>query len=317
MFKKINNPILFQGSLKKKNYFEGWYYKIVNSGQNISLAFIPGVSINSKNTHAFIQVFITKKNNDLKTKYISYELSDFNFKNSPFIMSVGNSFFSEDHIEISIQEKDIFIEGKLNFSEMEKIKTSIFSPSIMGFFAFFKFMECYHGVISMRNKINGTLKIDDETIDFSDGVGYIEKDWGKSFPKEYVWMQCNHFKNKETSFMFSEAIIPFLGLSFHGLIVNLIYDLKEYRFATYNFAKVVKKDIKSNQVYYEIKKRKLKLVITAVNGKTTSLASPDNGAMVKTIKEGLSGIIRLVLYKNNVLIYQDEGTDAGLEIMMK
>jgi hypothetical protein len=115
--------------------------------------------------------------------------------------------------------------------------------------------------------------------------------------------------------MFSEAIIPFLGLSFHGLIINLIYNNEEYRFSTYNFAKVIKKEIESNKVYYG-KKGKLKLIVTAVNGKTTSLASPDKGAMIKTIKEGLSGIIKLQLYKNNVLIYEDEGAQAGLEIMM-
>ncbi|MCK7537696.1 MAG: tocopherol cyclase family protein [Marinilabiliales bacterium] len=30
--------------------------------------------------------------------------------------------------------------------------------------------------------------------DFSGGRGYIEKDWGHSFPSAYVWMQSNHFQ---------------------------------------------------------------------------------------------------------------------------
>lgn len=33
----------------------------------------------------------------------------------------------------------------------------------------------------------------EETIDFK-GKGYIEADRGKSFPKYYLWAQCNHFK---------------------------------------------------------------------------------------------------------------------------
>jgi len=274
MFRKIKNPILFQGSLKKKNYFEGWYYKIVSHDLSYSLAIIPGVSVNKENPHAFIQLFITNKKGDLKTRYLTYDIKDFLTEDNPFSLSIENNRFSVDSIDLLIDDQEISLNGNLHFSNQIKIKTSFFSPSIMGFFSYFKFMECYHGVISMNHSIEGKLNIDGEIIDFSGGLGYIEKDWGKSFPKEYVWMQCNHFKTEDTSFMFSEALIPFFGLRFKGLIVNLVVNNQEYRFATYNSSKVKVKDILSNQVYYEIKKGKQRLIVTAINGKTTSLQSP-------------------------------------------
>ncbi|MBN2613071.1 MAG: hypothetical protein JXB00_16070, partial [Bacteroidales bacterium] len=35
-FKKAGNTIIFQGNKKKKNYFEGWYFKMVaNDGSSI------------------------------------------------------------------------------------------------------------------------------------------------------------------------------------------------------------------------------------------------------------------------------------------
>jgi hypothetical protein len=117
--------------------------------------------------------------------------------------------------------------------------------------------------------------------------------------------------------MFSEAIIPFKIFFFNGLIISLIIDKKEYRFATYNGSKVTAKAITSNSVRYEIKKGKLKLIVEALNDKTTSLSSPKNGAMIQSIKEGLSGVIKLQLFVNNNLIYEDTGTHAGLEIMMQ
>lgn len=49
MIKKIYFPILFQGNLNKKNYFEGWYYKLVNKDKTISLSFIPGINLTSYN----------------------------------------------------------------------------------------------------------------------------------------------------------------------------------------------------------------------------------------------------------------------------
>ncbi len=58
MFEKIKNPILFQGHLKKRNYFEGWYYKQVTADQKTSLSFIPGVSLNKNDSHSFIQYIL-------------------------------------------------------------------------------------------------------------------------------------------------------------------------------------------------------------------------------------------------------------------
>ena len=56
--RKIWNDAIFQGKNKKKNYFEGWYFKIVNSEENEIYAIIPGISYdkNGKGT-AFVQFF--------------------------------------------------------------------------------------------------------------------------------------------------------------------------------------------------------------------------------------------------------------------
>ncbi|QWC00185.1 hypothetical protein KHQ88_01060 [Mycoplasmatota bacterium] len=317
MFKKINNPILFQGHLKKKQYFEGWYYKIVSQNGDYSLALIPGISLNQLDSHAFIQVFIVYRQKELRTHYLQYPLQDFKTESDVFKLSIKDSIFKEDALLMTMDTKDISIKGSLSFEAIEGIKRSFISPSMMGFFSYFRFMECYHGVVSMSHRLKGQLKIDDQMIDFTGGKGYIEKDWGKSFPSQYVWMQSNHFKDPHTSFMFSHATIPFLGFSFPGLIVNLRLNEKEYRFATYNFSKVIKKKIKNHQVYYEIKKGKTKLVVKASNDKTTSLKSPDKGQMINSIKEGLSGKIYIWLYVKGQLMYEDIGKYAGLEIMMK
>ena len=37
----------------------------------------------------------------------------------------------------------------------------------------------------------------EQTIDFTNGVGYIEGDSGTSFPESYVWVHCNDFSEKK------------------------------------------------------------------------------------------------------------------------
>ena len=42
------NPEEFRGRGKKRNYFEGWYFKLVSADENTALAIIPGIAINAE-----------------------------------------------------------------------------------------------------------------------------------------------------------------------------------------------------------------------------------------------------------------------------
>jgi len=72
----------------------------------------------------------------------------------------------------------------------------------MGWYSYIPFMECKHGIVSVNHKISGTLRIDNELIDLNEGKGYIEKDWGTSFPEAWIWIQSNNFNNPDTAFTF-------------------------------------------------------------------------------------------------------------------
>lgn len=317
--KKLLHPEYFQGQKKKNNYFEGWYYKFVSQDELTTLAFIPGLALNQDDKHAFIQVFISRTIDntiDLKTYYFRYNVEDFRFNQQEYEIAIGDNIFTDSLVSIKLENNEINLQGILNINNLTPIKSSILVPNIMGFFGYFNFMECYHGVISMSHTIDGIIEINHEQVRFDNGKGYIEKDWGKSFPKAYVWLQSNHFNNSNTSLMFSYATIPFLGMSFKGLISNFIYQNKEYRFATYNGTKIESKNINNNLVEFLLIKGKYKLKIKAVSNHQIDLASPRNGKMIEQIKEGLSGTISVAFYIKNHLVYEDIGKHAGIEIMM-
>lgn len=318
MFKRIRHPELYQGVHKKTNYFEGWYYKLVSKTHDVTLALIPGISLNKKDPHAFIQVFISQKNqgeHTLTTRYFRYAISAFIPQEQPFSIAIDQNFFSKEKIELHLNDHDIKLNGVIMLHHLTPLKTSLYAPNIMGPFAYLNFMECYHGVVSMNHMLSGSVTLNQKTIDFHQGKGYIEKDWGKSFPRAYVWLQSNHFSDASTSFMFSYADIPFGKRYFKGLIVNVVIGQKEYRFATYNRAKVIREDIQNNRVHYQIKKGKYMLDIKAHSMIETSLASPKNGEMINQIKEGLSGEVAITLYQGKDVLYEDTGYHAGIEIM--
>ena len=63
--------------------------------------------------------------------------------------------------------------------------------------AFASFMECNHAILSMQNRIDGLVNVNHNKISFNNSIGYIEKDWGCSFPKSYIWCQGNHFQQSK------------------------------------------------------------------------------------------------------------------------
>jgi hypothetical protein len=203
----------------------------------------------------------------------------------------------------------------LEIAGITPIRTCVSSPSIMGWFAYLPFMECNHDVVSMNHRLSGSLELNGIALDFNGGKGYIEKDYGRSFPDTYVWMQSNHFKRDETSFMFSYATIPYLGFRFRGFIANLVIHGKEYRFATYNRAHMMIRTQTTDHIVFELKKGSHKLVVDAHNHTTAELASPRDGMMEGTIREGLSGTLELTLHENDHVIFSDTGRHAGLEIV--
>lgn len=308
----IKNPQNFQGKkyLKtNKNYFEGWYFK--NTNNKTAISFIPGININDREKKAFIQVITTKF-----SYFINYDIEDFKFNYKPFYIKIGNNYFSEDKIHINIKDdsQKLIINGKIKYTDHININTSFLSPNIMGPFSYIPFMECNHAILSMKSTSNGFININGNKVIFNNDSSYIEKDWGYSFPKNYIWCQGNNFKNMNTTFMLSIADIPFKIFNFKGFICTLIIDNKEYKFTTYNNAKIIKCDTEDS-INIILKKGHYTLNINSENISGLRLLAPVKGKMEKDILESISAIIKVTLKKDNKVIFSDTSTSCGLEIV--
>ena len=224
-------PELFQGYLRKKRYFEGFYFKHVTPEMDHVYSFIPGISLAADHPHSFIQVINGITGN---SDYVEYAADEFSLDRKRFLLKVGNSSFSENHIDLNIRNDSLSITGHINYSNLVKYPEIFLSPGIMGWYSYVPFMECKHGIISVNHDLSGEISVNGKSINFRNGKGYIEKDWGVSFPEAWIWIQCNNFKNKASSFSFSIAKIPWLGKFFIGFISFLYYNERFFLFSSYN-----------------------------------------------------------------------------------
>ncbi len=307
---------VFQGAGKTKHYFEGWYFKIVDKEAKNILAVIPGISIeeNIKKSHCFIQIMDAIR---AESFYMKYDVKAFDYSKNKFLVSIDGNHFSERSIALNINKKNFNIKGRLDFKGLSPWPKSIMSPGAMGWYSYIPFMECYHGVISMDHSICGVLTINGENIDYEGGRGYIEKDWGKSFPQGWIWAQTNHFSSKKTSIMLSVAKIPFKKSSFTGFICGLMINEKFYKFATYTGAKIKNIAIENNKGYVWLENKNHSLKIQTINSKGATLASPEMGAMAGRINESIDALIKVELYdkRKDKIIFKDESRLGALEVV--
>ena len=308
----IRNPNLYNGKNKKDNFFEGWYYKLVTKHRKYTLAIIPGISLSS-DSHSFIQVL---RGEDVLYDYFRFYKNDFFSSNSYLKINISNNSFSLDGIFLDLYNSKLKIKGSLLFSNLVKWSDSIINPGSMGFYNYLKFMECYSQVCALDGDIKGTLSINDNIIDFNDGKVYIEKNWGRSFPVEWLWIQSNTFKDSRATITCSLGEIPFPLKNFRGFLIGVTVDNMFFPFTTMNRSKLDLK-VENDDILLTVIHKNLRLSLKTITDTNSFILcyGPKNGQMVPFVKETLTAKVQMELVdtKNNTLIYSGEGSNTGIE----
>ncbi len=312
--KSLRTPDLYHGRLSK-NYFEGWYFKLVDSKMKHAFAFIPGVfySPSGGYDHAFIQVIDGME----KTyQYERFKTNDFSAARDNFAVNVGGSSFGRSGLDFNLAGRGATVKGRVDFSNHLGWPDSFLNPGSMGFYNYIPKMQCYAQVCVMDFDLSGSLEINGQFVDFTGGKGYIEKNWGSAFPYSWVWVQGNSFQKARASLSCSLAHIPFPVSSFRGFLVGLYVDDCFYEFTTMNRSKaeVIQK---GTDIVMHLKNRRHSLTLDCETNSEDFilLNGPRGDQMVPLVQENLQGKVTVILKENagRKVIYEDFSQCAGVE----
>ncbi len=315
----LYNPPLFQGRRRKRSYFEGWYFKfsptVHTEDHNAfpeTLAFIPGISIDAEGQRkAFVQV---NSSTMQQSWYVPYPIEEFSAARKKFLVTIGKNRFSATGLQLDITHGDLRVQGEVTFRDIVSYPSSLLSPGIMGWYAFVPKMECNHGVVSLHHKVQGEIAIGERTVVLDSHTGYIEKDWGSSFPEAWVWLQSSTWTGGIRSVLLSVAKIPFLGRFFIGCLGYVLLEDRLIRFGTYTGAVIEAVDIGENAVSVTIRNGKERLAFKALGGTGAHLAAPRQGSMDRVITESLDGTVDLeVRDRSGATVCSGTGYCSGVE----
>ncbi|WBW96738.1 tocopherol cyclase family protein [Oceanirhabdus sp. W0125-5] len=315
MLREVRNPDLYHGAKKKRNFFEGWYFKVCDRNNDNVFAFIPGIAKGSSNdeAHSFVQVLEGKS---AFYSYIKFNEKDFKFNKNHFHVNVKNNSFSLEGIKVELIHKKKRIKGFLKFKNIKKWPDTLINPGSMGFYNYLWFMECYSQVCVQDGEIVGELQVGDEIIDFNGGKVYVEKNWGKSFPKSWIWVQSNSFEEDDVAFTCSIGRVPFLLGSFSGFLVGLYIKDKFYSFTTINKSTMeIRRGESDVEIVFRRKNLELKVKTQSEKDMFMLCMGPKDGEMIPLVEENLKGEVELELrdIESSQVIYGGKGKSTGIE----
>lgn len=246
----------------------------------------------------------------LRTHYVDFSAEQFRPAPDRFDVQVGDNRFHATGLDLALPD----FSGSLTFEDLHPWTRQLGAPGIMGWYGFVPFMECYHDVISMHHQLRGSLRIHVTEVDFTGGIGYLEKDWGRNFPSSWVWVQTNHFDHPTpVSIMASVARIPWLGSYFIGHIVGFWFEGELHRFATYTGSKF---DLQLEQDRFTLtfRSRRKRLVLRARVAAGGTLISPNPEGMHGKINESMQSEVEVQFYVDDALCFAGTGRNTGLEV---
>jgi tocopherol cyclase len=326
---KIWNPGVFHGKKQDQQFFEGWYYKLISPDREDRWAVIPGVFYHPdpQLRHCFVQVLNGASS---QVTYHRFPVGEFQADLSEFQIQIAGSSFHSHGFSLDLDSEGQRVIGEAAFEGLTPWPVTLLSPGVMGPYRFTPLMQTYHGILSLDHTIQGQLLINDQVVDFSRGRGYMEKDWGRTFPRAYIWMQTNHFLEQGVSLTASVATIPWLSGWFRGFLVGLLVDGRLYRFTTYLGSEILSLTVDDHHVNWVLTGKpisdrdrrfsRLELTIAAERSGGGLLSSPELNGMTPRILESLTAVIDVDLKGftrgsgKPEIIYQGKGTCGGLEI---
>jgi hypothetical protein len=281
-------PSSLKGNFKEDKYFEGWFQKVYSKKHKSSFIIIYGYATrNSYDTFGFIQVLIPNEN----IKILYFPKSEISCDPNRHIIRMGNNMLTTELIRINSSNLNIH----LNLSNNQPIQT--FKNS-MGYTYFIPNLPCYHSVMNSSHVVAGKIFYNDVRYTLDNEIGYLEKNWGTSFPETYFWLHAVDPTDRQVSLLFSRAEIKWLGQKFIKHIGHFHFDGKEIDLRDLkHFSYSSFMPSPENQIL-RITSKAISLEISILYRKKVKFKGPKEGQLSRDIYHYTDALINVCLIQN-------------------
>lgn len=294
---------------KNKSHFENWYFRLVDADKEHALGIMVGKYIGEKEEEAFIQIIDSALQ---KNMYLSYPVKK--MQSIEGGIQIEENEFGEQRIILNIKSEKGSLTGEVFFSQHRGLKQSFWKPGLMGPYKYLPFLKSYHEVISLQSALRGSLWLNGREISFNEGKGYIEKDWGREFPKVWLWAQCNHFKKHDLSLMIGITRLPIFFDYYTSFAIPIWHHEELEIFSNYNGGHIAKLYRYKGYVHLIVVQKNKLLDIKLYGNDEISCISAKNSHSIRDVYACEEAKIEIKLTQDKEVVLEEVGHLCEIEI---
>ncbi len=178
-------------------FFEGWYYRLTLPDRGVAFAFMHAIDDphgTSPHSGGMVQVLTPDDRCLWRTlpdarafsaRRDRLELSHWNRRGEGY--SIG-----EAHHRGHLRDPRTQSTCTWDFA-IARPTPWLQSRATMGWWSYFPIFEPGWQVLCLRAQAAGWVRWQGQTHHFRNGIVYAEKNWGRSFPQRWFWLQCSGF----------------------------------------------------------------------------------------------------------------------------
>lgn len=266
-------PSNLRGFMNRPSYFEGWFQKIYAVEHRASVLIIYGYATqNPPERFGFIQILLPNER-PLLYYFPKHEV-DLDLTNH--VVRMGNNLLSTQEITIASE----VLQMNLRLSVKHPVQSL---KNTMGYTYYIPNLPCYHAVVNPAHWVSGDIQFNGNSIELTNERGYLEKNWGTSFPQDYLWLHALDPSDSGVSLLFSCASMHWMGRTFRKHVGHIRYkgiemDLRELK-------QVTIRCVKESSLSYSItlSSKTISLRIEVVSVRQVTFKGPDQGQMSRDI----------------------------------
>jgi tocopherol cyclase len=288
-------PNSIRGTFERNKFFEGWFQKVYSKAHKASFILIYGYAThNSDDAFGFLQILIPNQTPEI----VYFPKNEVSCDIEQHIFRMGKNLLTTELIRIETNGLSI----KLNLKNTDPFRT--FKNS-MGYTYFIPNLPCYHSVLNSAQSVSGEIKHQGKCYTLDHEMGYLEKNWGTTFPESYFWVHAIDPNNPAISLLFSRAKIVWLGKTYIKHVGYLRFDGQQIELRALKNVTVSNSNMSPENRIVQIRSASAQLDLALEFGREVLFKGPKDGALSRMIAHQTDARIKVSLtYENRSQQFQ-------------
>lgn len=277
-------------------FYEGWYHKISLPRQHDAFFFIYGV-VNPRPGSAYpSEAFVyCGRGSTLQTVYRSFPVEQFSAATEFRDVRIGEkNRATAFRFAGELKDDGHWCRWDVDLADGAAWKET------MGWLTGQPNLETSWTVGTITARATGVIEFDGERFRFDDGLGYGDHNWGRIFPRQWIWLQANTFSEPATALAVSGGTVDVGGTETEAYMIGLWRHGQLTTFRTQDLDRIACQASPGNwRVVGEGEGRRIEIAASCDTGTFFHLLAPTEQGMRPRARESLLGQVEVTLFEQD------------------